>query len=157
VIGIYDATGHRLGFNDDISSNNTDSRTSVSLQAGQQYYFGVTNWSGSSVRGSYTWSINGPNVLHQVGVTADGHLWHAIRNQHGSWVGVGDVESQAGDRGAFTSVDSTVISGQLHVVGVTSDGHLWHTIRHLDGTWSGFGDVEGEAGDRGAFVRVSVA
>jgi hypothetical protein len=36
---------------------------------------------------------------------ADEYLWHAVRDPKGSWVGFGDVTSQAGpDRGPITTV-----------------------------------------------------
>ena len=60
VIAVYDASGNRLGYNDDIAPGNHDSETSVTLQAGQQYYFGVTNYITNTTHGSYNWSIDGP-------------------------------------------------------------------------------------------------
>jgi hypothetical protein len=95
--------------------------------------------------------------LHLSGVTANGRLWHTIRRSDGSWTEFGDVEGQAGDRGAFVTVGIAGLADELHLSGVTADGRLWHTIRRSDGSWFGFGDVEGQAGDRGAFVTVGIA
>ena len=66
VIAVYDASGNRLGYNDDIAPGNHDSETSVTLQAGHQYYFGVTNYITNTTHGSYNWSIDGPAHLAPV-------------------------------------------------------------------------------------------
>jgi hypothetical protein len=91
--------------------------------------------------------------LQITGVTADGGVWHAIRDPNGSWIGFGDVKTQTGpDRGAFTSVSCAGIGEDLHVCGTTSDGKIWHAIREPGG-WIGFGDVKTQTGpDRGAFI-----
>ena len=60
VIAVYDASGHRLGYNDDIAPGNRDSEASVALQAGHQYFLGVTNYISNTTHGSYNWSIDGP-------------------------------------------------------------------------------------------------
>jgi hypothetical protein len=59
VIATYTVTGSRVGYNDDISSTNRDSRFTVTLAAGQVFFFGATNFLGTS-GGSYTWRIDGP-------------------------------------------------------------------------------------------------
>jgi len=59
VAALYNSSGSRLAYNDDISLNsNRDSRFTVNLTAGQTYYFGVTNYV-NTASGAYTWSING--------------------------------------------------------------------------------------------------
>jgi uncharacterized protein with LGFP repeats len=60
VIAIYSASGNRLGYNDNIAPGNTNSEVPVSLQGGQPYYFGVTNYITNNTHGPYTWSIDGP-------------------------------------------------------------------------------------------------
>jgi hypothetical protein len=60
VIGVYDASGHRVASNDDISRYNRDSFLRVALAAGT-YYLGVTNFPGGG-SGAYNWAINGPNL-----------------------------------------------------------------------------------------------
>lgn len=67
VLGVFSSTGTRVASNDDISSNNRDSRLTVTLAAGSRYYFGITNYSGTA-GGSYTWSVDGPAV----GIADDG-------------------------------------------------------------------------------------
>ena len=62
VIATYTSAGSRVGYNDDISSSNTDSRFTVTLTAGAVYYFGVTNYTGTA-GGSYTWLIDGPATI----------------------------------------------------------------------------------------------
>jgi hypothetical protein len=97
--------------------------------------------------------------LHVCGVTSDGGIWHAIRRADGSWVGFGDVKSQAGAHpGGFTSVACAEIGGELHVCGATTDGRIWHTIRHAT-SWDGFGDVKSQTpgSDPGAFTTVACA
>lgn len=60
VLGVFSATGQRLGYNDDITfASNTDSRLTINLTAGTKYYVGITNYSSGS-RGAYSWSIDGP-------------------------------------------------------------------------------------------------
>jgi hypothetical protein len=59
VIATYTSTGSRVGYNDDIGGGNTDSRFTVTLTAGQVYFFGVTNYTGTA-GGSYAWKIDGP-------------------------------------------------------------------------------------------------
>ena len=81
--------------------------------------------------------------LQVTGITADGGMWHALRDSNGSWVGFGDVKSQARPTttGAFTAVACAGIGDELHVCGVTTDGRIWHAIRELR-RWIGFGDVK---------------
>lgn len=61
VLGVFDATGKRVAFNDDLSSTNRDSRATVVLAAGT-YFLGITNYN-LSAGGAYTWSINGPTPV----------------------------------------------------------------------------------------------
>lgn len=59
VAALYGSSGVRLAYNDDITTgSNRDSRFTVNLNAGQTYYFGVTNFT-RTVGGAYTWSIDG--------------------------------------------------------------------------------------------------
>ena len=60
VIAVYNASGQRVAYNDDISSTNRDSRLTKTLTAGT-YYLGVTNYKGTA-GGSYTWTIDGPSL-----------------------------------------------------------------------------------------------
>lgn len=60
VLGVFDGQGRRLAYNDDISSTNLDSQLTLNLTAGQQYYFGVTNYWGTA-GGSYSWLVDGPS------------------------------------------------------------------------------------------------
>jgi uncharacterized protein with LGFP repeats len=64
VIAVYNSSGHRLAYNDDINTlvGNTDSETSVALQAGHQYYFGATNYIANTTHGPFKWSIDGPAI-----------------------------------------------------------------------------------------------
>lgn len=59
VAAVYTSTGSRVGYNDDAASGTTDSKVTVTLTAGQSYFLGVTNYTGSAA-GSYTWKIDGP-------------------------------------------------------------------------------------------------
>ena len=58
VIGVFNSAGQRIAYNDDTFFN-TDSALTVTLNAGQKYYLGVTSYVGSP-NGSYQWSIDGP-------------------------------------------------------------------------------------------------
>jgi hypothetical protein len=60
VLGVFSAAGQRLAHNDDISFFNSDSRLTINLTAGRQYFVGITNYS-SSQQGNYSWTIDGPN------------------------------------------------------------------------------------------------
>src|SRR4051812_26902211 len=61
VLGVFSSTGARIAYNDDISSSNRDSQVTVTLTAGNRYYFGVTNYT-RTAGGSYTWGVDGPAV-----------------------------------------------------------------------------------------------
>lgn len=58
VMAVYNSSGSRLAYNDDISISNRDSRFTTNLTAGQTYYLGVTNYI-NTAGGAYTWSIDG--------------------------------------------------------------------------------------------------
>ena len=60
VIGLYDAAGQRVAFNDNVSAANHDSKLNITLTSGT-YYLGVTNLTGTP-GGTYDWSINCPNI-----------------------------------------------------------------------------------------------
>jgi hypothetical protein len=59
VLGLFNSSGSRVAYNNDISRSNTDSQLSVSLSAGTHYYFGITNNS-HTPGGAYTWAVTGP-------------------------------------------------------------------------------------------------
>ncbi len=61
VLGVFNSGGSRLGYNDDISSTNLNSRLTLSLTAGNTYYVGITNYTGAP-GGNYTWFIDGPTA-----------------------------------------------------------------------------------------------
>jgi hypothetical protein len=93
--------------------------------------------------------------LHMTAIGASpGQVWHAVRRGDGSWTTFGDVEGQAGERGALARVGVAGLAGELHVCALTGAGPLWHAIRRADGSWTAFGDVEGAAGERGTIRAV---
>jgi hypothetical protein len=57
VLAVFSSTGQRLAYNDDISTNDRNSRLDVNLQAGQQFYVGITNYVNTR-GGNYTWSVS---------------------------------------------------------------------------------------------------
>jgi hypothetical protein len=59
VLGVFSSSGTRLASNDDLSRTNRDSQLTVTLTAGNRYYFGITNYTGTA-GGSYTWQVDGP-------------------------------------------------------------------------------------------------
>ena len=61
VLGVYSSAGGRLAYNDDVSGSNRDSDLTVTLTAGSRYFFGITNYTGTS-GGSYTWLVDGPTA-----------------------------------------------------------------------------------------------
>lgn len=65
VLGVFTSTGQRIAFNDDIVRfTQTDSKLTVSLTAGQQYYFGITNYTDEGP-GAYSWAVQGPRPAAQ--------------------------------------------------------------------------------------------
>lgn len=60
VLGVFNAAGTRIAYNDDISGTNFDSQLSALLTARNRYYFGITNYSGKA-GGAYTWQVAGPS------------------------------------------------------------------------------------------------
>lgn len=58
VMALYNSSGSRVAYNDDISLGNRDSRFLATLTVGQTYYLGVTNYI-NTAGGSYTWSLDG--------------------------------------------------------------------------------------------------
>jgi surface antigen len=69
-------------------------------------------------------------------VTADGKLWHSIRDKNGRWSAAGDL----GRMMRLTKVVSVTATGdgkkgEAQFVVVTSDGKVWHTIRYANGAW----------------------
>ncbi len=61
VLGIFNSSGARIAYNDDISTTNRDSQVTLTLSAGHRYYLGVTNYTGSA-NGVFTWSVDGQAV-----------------------------------------------------------------------------------------------
>ena len=61
VIGLYNAAGRRVGYCDDMTGTNTDSRLVVNLSGGT-YYLGVTKYVGTA-NGSYSWYIGAPTAI----------------------------------------------------------------------------------------------
>jgi hypothetical protein len=91
--------------------------------------------------------------------TADGHLWHTLRRQDGSWTGLGDVNGQFAIPGPVAAVSAAGdgVSGETQFMFTTTDGHLWHTMRRANGTWTGLGDVNGQFAIPGPVAAVSAA
>ena len=56
IMGLYDATGSRVAWNDDISDANTNSQVSANLVAGQKYFLAVTNYTGTA-NGNYNLGV----------------------------------------------------------------------------------------------------
>src|SRR5206468_820529 len=60
VLAVFDATGRQIAHNDDsLPGVQTDSDLTVTLQAGNRYFFGITNYIRTG-GGSYVWLVNGP-------------------------------------------------------------------------------------------------
>lgn len=53
ILGLYNASGSRVAWNDDISNSNTNSLVTASLVAGQKYFLAITNYTGTA-NGNYT-------------------------------------------------------------------------------------------------------
>jgi hypothetical protein len=107
---------------------------------------------------------SGYNAMHMAALTSDGHIWHSIRSDAGSWTPLSDIELQTGDAGTF--VDASIVmtgnvqAGQetLQFCGATSDGNIWHSVRQHSGVWTAMSSIESvTGGDRGSFVDVDCA
>jgi hypothetical protein len=56
-----------------------------------------------------------PGVVQFTFTTADGGLWHTIRDANGSWTGLGNVKGQVGDQGAMSAVAAaSTTANQAH-------------------------------------------
>ncbi len=58
IMALYSSNGTLIAENDDISSSNTNSSFSTALVAGEKYFLGVTNYTGSAV-GKYSLAVAG--------------------------------------------------------------------------------------------------
>lgn len=56
VAALFDSAGNRLAYNDDVSGVETDSEFVTAVVAGQKYFLGVTNDTGTLL-GKYAWKI----------------------------------------------------------------------------------------------------
>ncbi len=82
-----------------------------------------------------------PLPVQVVATTANGGLFHTIRQVNGVWSGAfGDVEGQAGSVDAVAA-DVARTGNDLQLVAATRDGHLFHTARLADGSWLSWGNV----------------
>jgi hypothetical protein len=76
--------------------------------------------------------------MHIVMATSTGGLFHATRLANGSWTGLGDVNTAAGQIGYAAGVSVTNFLGELNLVARTLPGNQqFHTIRHTS-SWSAF-------------------
>jgi hypothetical protein len=104
-------------------------------------------------------SVDHEDTLHLCGVTADHRLWYTSHASGSTWTPFLDVESQAGEGGAFARVACQAVPYDgVRLCVVTTDGRLRDTVRNeFDGAWAPFGDVESVAGERGTFSVVTLA
>ncbi len=98
VLGLFNAKGARVAFNDDISIDNQDSEIAVSLNPRTQYYLGVTNYRGSQ-SGTYHWLIDGPS----------------------------NIDDTREDNDTFATARNVGVFSGLRTIGqlVMNDGHDW--------------------------------
>ncbi|MEI6324350.1 MAG: hypothetical protein WCO91_02745, partial [Gemmataceae bacterium] len=61
IMALYSSNGTLIAENDDISSSNTNSRFGTPLVAGEKYFLGVTNYTGSAT-GKYSLAVGGQLV-----------------------------------------------------------------------------------------------
>lgn len=96
-------------------------------------------------------ATDGANLLHVVGVNANGHLLYTYHNSDGTWQGsFSDISSQESNDSTvnpFHQISCSAVAGvELHMVGVTSNALWgpWHTIRFENGSLqSAFGYAAG--------------
>ncbi|MBX9953247.1 MAG: hypothetical protein K2Y39_28995 [Candidatus Obscuribacterales bacterium] len=99
-----------------------------------------------------------PGETQYAFTTADGRLFHTVRDSGGNWQQFIDVETQFEIPGKVTAVTAAGFDdGEVQFMFVTEDGHLWHTIRHSNKKWSGLGDVNGQFHIPGPVVSIAGA
>lgn len=59
VLGVFNNRGQRIAYNDDANEENLYSDLTVDLQAGQRYWFGITNYT-RTPNGPYNWYVAAP-------------------------------------------------------------------------------------------------
>lgn len=136
VIATYKA-GSRLGYNDDIATDNFDSRFSVTLTAGQVHFFGVTNFTGTA-GGSYAWKIDGPASS---GITDDAFEENDTRSTaynlgtltaQQTWTGLKMADSQ--DWYKFSTTGTGTTSSQVQISFTHTEGDLDLRLYNSSGT-----------------------
>jgi hypothetical protein len=83
-------------------------------------------------------------ALHVLYVSSSGSpVRHGMRTATGSWTSFGDASWETGLQGGVTSVDASVVDGQLQIVTTRAD-RVYHTIRYANGSWQAVGLIGGQ-------------
>ena len=150
---------HVLAISPDFSNNDGRLYHAIRGSSGQWTAFGdVATQTGSPGPVGDVAAAAIAGDLHVVVVSSNtGRLYHTIRRADGTWLRFGDVNSQTGTPGYFSSVATAAVGGDLHVLARTIDGNLYHAVRRADGSWTRFGDVKAQAGNKGQVTSVDAA
>jgi hypothetical protein len=81
-----------------------------------------------------------PGEAQYVALDADGHLWHALRQVDGSWLGFNYLAASAGDIGQAYAVSAarTDSTGEVQVLALTMGGDMHLAVRRADASWDPF-------------------
>jgi hypothetical protein len=88
--------------------------------------------------------------------TADGLLWHTIRQASNTWAATVEVNTKIRVPGPVRVIGAASSAvGESQFMFATAGGGLWHTTRDPDGTWTPTGDVSGQIAVPGAVVAIA--
>ena len=147
IMALYSSNGTLIAENDDISSSNTNSRFGTPLVAGEKYFLGVTNYTGSAT-GKYSLAVGGQLVDDAY---ENNDTLAAAKSIANSQTMKGLVMADAADYFKFTTT-ATTNSTALASIGFTSSmGDLDLKLVNSRGTLvkSGVQGATGETLDLG--------
>jgi hypothetical protein len=106
VLGVFNAQGQRLAYNDDLATRNTDSLVRVKLQAGARYYFGITNYP-DSPGGGYYWGVerlaSGSEGVPPATITPPASAVRVPLNTQADAIGEASIEANEVDYYSFVA------------------------------------------------------
>lgn len=126
VLGLFNASGQRLAYNDDVSSSNVNSGLTVNLTAGARYYVGITNYT-DSPGGSYSWKFDGPTPVSGDDTREENDSFSAARGLgtiNGSRTITGLVLNDAVDWYKFTTTGTGSSTNYVSIGFTHSNGDL---------------------------------
>lgn len=142
IMALYSSNGTLIAENDDISSSNTNSRFSTALVAGEKYFLGVTNYTGSAT-GKYSLAVGGQLVDDAY---ENNDTLAAAKLIANSSTLKGLVMADAADYFKFTTTATTNSTALASIAFSTSMGDLDLKVLNSQGTLVKTG-VQGATGE----------